>query len=183
MNKITERIAGTGEIQGITLIVTQDRAREQVTELIASLAVSGPLFSISAGEWFPSFILSRTIRRRGGNAGEIAGRLRLARTSTCHRLLDTLSNLPSGGETILVIDFLDNFYNPDVPLSTRFFELRQCCRHLKQSAFFNPVVIVTQEIPTEDYKRFSPILRGIADRAVCLERETGPGPDTQPTLL
>lgn len=168
---------------GITLILTKDEARRQVTELIAGLILRGPLFSISASEWFPSFILPRIIRRQGAEAGSVTRRLRLARASTCHRLLDILANLPSGRETILVIDVLDNFYNPDVPLSTRFFELRKCCHHLKQSSFSRPIIIALQETFTEDYQRLSPILNGIVDRTLHLEQEATPGPATQSALF
>jgi hypothetical protein len=180
MDKITGPIK---EKHGITLILTRDEARPQMTELIASLVLNGRLFVVSAGEWLPSFILSRTIRRRGADTRNVSGGLRLARTSTCHRLLDTLSNLPRGSETILIVDFLDTFYDPDVPLSTRFFGLRQCCRRLKQSAVSHPVIIMMQEVPTEDYRRFSPILHGIADRTLHLEPETQPSHGTQPGLF
>ena len=183
MNKIITLTTAAGEKPGITLILTKDSARQQVTELIANQVLRGPLFSISASEWFPSFILSRNIRRQGVNTGEITGRLRLARASTCHRLLDILSDLPSGSETILVIDFMDNFYDPDVPLSTRFFEFRQCCRRLKQSSFVHPIIVVMQEVFTEDYERFSPILHGIVDRTLYLEPEAGPRPVTQASLF
>lgn len=166
---------------GFNLILTHDNARPQLTDLIASLILCGPLFVVSASEWFPSHVLSRTIRRRSIHVKEITGQLHLARASTCHRLQDILSNIPEDGEPILVLDFLHTFYDPDVLLRTRFLQLRQCCQHLKRCSSSRTVIVLTREMPTEDYQNFSPILHAVADRTVYLEPELKQ--DAQPALF
>lgn len=167
--------------RGLNLILTRDSARPQLTDLIASLILCGPLFVVSASEWLPSHVLSRTIRMQSIHVKDIIGRLQLARASTCFRLLDILSNIPVAREPILVLDFLHTFYDSDVPLRTRFLQLRQCCQHLKRSSSSRTVIVLTREMPTEDYQNFSPILHAVADRTVYLEPELKQG--TQPSLF
>lgn len=167
--------------RGLNLILTRDSVHPQLTDLIANLILSGPLFVVSASEWLPSQDLSRTIRRRSIHVIDIIGRLQLARASTCHRLLDILSNIPVAREPILVLDFLHTFYDSDVPLRTRFLQLRQCCQRLKRSALSRTVIVLIREMPTEDYQNFSPLLHAVEDRTVYLEPELKQ--DAQPALF
>ena len=127
--------------RGLTLILTEDKARAGITELIATIILSSPLFVIAASEWLPAYELTRTLRKRTPQIKQTRDRLRTARTSTCYRLLDTLVNIPPTGEAILVLDFLHTFYDTDIPLRVRLFKLRECCRHLKQLAFYRPVSV------------------------------------------
>lgn len=85
-------------------------------------------------------------------------RLRSVRASTCYRLYDCLANIPSRGEPILVMDFLHTFYDTDIPLRTRLFRLRECCRELGRLATYRPVIVMIQELEAEDYEKFTPAL-------------------------
>jgi hypothetical protein len=100
---------------------------------------------------------------------EILNRLYTVRASTCYRLFDSLANIPSNGEPILLLDILHTFYDEDIPLRVRLFKLRECCRQLKRLALYRPVLVMTQEMPVEDYEKFIPALRSIADRMLTLE--------------
>jgi hypothetical protein len=93
------------------------------------------------------------------------------RASTCYRLYDSLANLPSNGEPVLVMDFLHTFYDDDIPLRTRLFRLRECCRELKRLAFYRPVIVMTQEREGGEYEKFIPALQPIADKIFTLEPE------------
>jgi hypothetical protein len=69
------------------------------------------------------------------------------------------------------MDFLHTFYDSDIALRTRLFRLRECCRELKRLAFYRPVIVLTQERESEDYEKFIPALRPIADEIFTLEPE------------
>ena len=157
--------------RGLALILTADKARAEMTELIVNLILNGPLFVISASEWLPAYELTRTLRKGTLEVRETLNRLYTVRASTCYRLLDSLANIPTNGEPILVIDFLHTFYDPDIPLRVRFYKLRECCRQLKRLALYRPVIVMTQEMPIEDYEKFSPALHSIADKTFTLEPE------------
>lgn len=171
MNELIEPATDVTEKRGLTLILTQDRARQSKTNLIANLILNGPLFVISGDEWLPSFVLPRMIRGHTTEIRAIMGRLYTARASTCYRLYDSLANTASQGEPILVLDFLHTFYDPDIPLRVRFFKLRECCRELKRLAFYRPVIVMTQEMQGEEYGKFSPALYSVADKTLSLEPE------------
>ncbi len=158
MNDIIKLTIDISKKRGLALILTQDQARQSKTDLIARLILGGPLFVISGDEWLPSFDLPRVIRGHTTELKQIMSCLYTARASTCHRLFDSLANIPSKGEPILILDFLHTFYDADVPLRVRLFRLRECCRELKRLAFYRPVIVMTQEIAAEDYEKFIPAL-------------------------
>jgi hypothetical protein len=157
--------------RGLVLLLTVDGVRASMTEFIAAQILSGPLFVISGSEWLPAFELTRILRGKTLNVKETLNRLYTVRASTCYRLFDSLANIPSTGEPILLLDFLHTFYDEDIPLRVRLFKLRECCRQVKRLALYRPVILMTQERPTEDYEKFIPALRSIADRTLTLEPE------------
>ena len=183
MNTLLKLPTDITRLRGLTLLLTEDKARTGITELIANLILNGPLFVISASEWLPAYELTRMIRKRTLEVRETLNSLYTVRASTCYRLWDSLANIPSNGEPILVIDFLHTFYDPDIPLRVRFFKLRECCRQLKRLALYRPVIVMTQELPVEDYEKFAPALHSIADKAFTLELETELEQIRQPALF
>ena len=181
MNDIIKLTTDSIKKRGLALILTQDKARKTKTDLIASLILHGPLFIVSGSEWLPAFSLPRVIRRRTTAVREIMGRLHCVRASTCYRLFDSLASIPSKGEPILVLDFLHTFYDEDIPLRTRLFSLRECCRELTRLAFYRPVIVIIKEMAGEDYEKFIPALLPLTDKVFTLEPETEQ--ITQPALL
>ena len=171
MNEILNLTVDLTNRRGLTLILTRDRAHQSKTSLIASLILSGPLFVLSGDEWLPSYTLPRLIRERTTDVKRIMDRLYTSRASTCHRLFDSLANIPSKGEPILVLDFLHTFYDEDVPLRVRLFRLRDCCRELKRLAFHRPVIVMTQERVAVDYEKLLPALFSITDKIFTLDPE------------
>lgn len=169
MNELLTLSPELSSSRGLTLILTADKARAGITELIAARVLLGSLFVIAGSEWLPAFELTRTIRRKTLHVKQALDHLRVARTSTCYRLLDTIVNIPPPGEPILVLDFLHTFYDADIPLRVRLLKLRECCRHLKLLANERPVIVITQEMPVDDYEKFSPALFSVADRTLYLE--------------
>jgi len=181
MNKLLKLPTDMTRQRGLTLLLTTDKARTGIPELIAALILSSPLFVIAASEWLPAYELTHTLRKKTVHVRQALNNMRTARTSTCYRLLDTLINIPPNGEPILVLDFLHTFYDPDVPLRVRLYKLRECCRHLKYLAFYRPIIVMTQELQIEDYEKFSPALLSVADKTLTLESE--PEQIKQPELL
>ena len=171
MNETLQLTSEVTRKRGLTLILTRDSARKSKTGLIASLILHGPLFVVSGDEWLPSYDLPRMIRGRTTEIKETLGRLYTARVSTCYRLFDSLAGISLKGEPVLVLDFLHTFYDSDIPLRTRLFKLRECCRELKRLAFYRPLIVMTQEMETEDYEKFIPALCSITDRTLTLDPE------------
>lgn len=171
MDKIVKLATDMTKKRGLALLLTHGRARQSKTDLIATVILNGPLFVVSGDEWLPSFVLPRRIREQTKEIKAVTNRLYTVRASTCYRLFDSLANIPSKGEPILVMDFLHTFYDTDIPLRTRLFRLRECCRELKRLAFHRPVIVMTQEREGEDYEKFLPALASITDKTFTLEPE------------
>jgi hypothetical protein len=167
--------------RGLILVITQDQARQSKLNLIGSLIMKGPLFVVSGDEWLPAFLLPQMIRMQTTEVKATIDRLRTVRASTCYRLFDSLANITSTGEPILVMDFLHTFYDDDIPLRTRLFRLRECCRELKRLAFYRPVLVLIREAEGEEYEKFVPALLPLADAVFHLEPE--PKQIRQPALF
>lgn len=181
MNKILSLGNDITRKRGLTLILTPDRAHTSKTDLIARLILIGPLLVISGDEWLPAFDLPRLLRRQTTHVKAIMDHLLTVRASTCYRLLDSLANTIPGTEPLLVLEFLHTFYDDDIPLRTRLFKLRECCRHLNRLSTHRPIIVMTRQMGNEEYEKFSPALSSIADRTLTLEPETTP--ITQPSLF
>jgi hypothetical protein len=171
MNDIRQLTIDVTQRRGLALILTPDRARQNKTDLIAHLILKGPLFVVSGDEWLPSFVLPRRIRNQTTQVREIMNRLHTVRASTCYRLFNSLANIPSQGEPVLILEFLHTFYDDDIPLRTRLFQLRECCREIKRLALYRPVIVITQESGGEEYEKLIPALRWIPDQTFTLEPE------------
>lgn len=167
--------------RGINLILTHDRAHQSKTDLIAHLILTGPLLVISGDEWLPAFDLPRRLRRLTTQVKALMDRLSTVRASTCYRLLDSLTNITPAGEPILILEFLHTFYDDDVPLRTRLFKLRECCRQLDRLSIHRPILVLTRQLNNEDFAKFLPALSSIAGRTLILEPEFEP--ITQPALF
>ena len=171
MDDIVKLAIDNTDRRGLVLILTKDRARKSKTDLIAHLILKAPLFIVSGDEWLPAFSLPRIVRVRTPHVKMTMDRLYSVRASTCYRLFDSLASLPSKGEPVLVMDFLHTFYDEDIPLRTRLFRLRECCRELKRLAFYRPVIVTAQEEEGKDYEKFTPALWPLADQIFTLEPE------------
>lgn len=174
MNNLIQLTVDTTKKRGLALVITQDQARQSKTELIANLILKGPLFVLSGDEWLPAFELPRIIRRQTTAVKGVMNRLYTARASSCYRLFDSLASIPSKGEPILVMDFLHTFYDADIPLRTRLFRLRECCRELTRLAIHRPVIVMIRAGEGEDYDKFLPALCPIANQILT------PGPEFEP---
>lgn len=181
MNESLQLVTPFTHKRGLTLILTHDRARQSKTDLIAHLLLKGPLFVVSGDEWLPSFSLPRILRSYTTDVQTVARRFPSVRSSTCYRLLDSLASIPSQGEPILVMDFLHTFYEEDIPLRTRLFMLRECCRELTRLAFYRPMLVMIQERQGDEYEKLFPALSPLADKTITLEHEIDS--ITQPMLF
>lgn len=160
--------------RGLHLVRTIGDVNGVLSQLIALLLLRGPLFIIAGSHWLPGLEIARTIHRNTSDVKRLLNGLYTARTSTCHELFDCLASRRSIGEAILVLDFLDPFGDPEIPLSIRLFRLSQCCRELQRLAFYRPVTVITTETHLENREGFIPGLTSVADITFSLESEYEP---------
>jgi hypothetical protein len=163
----------------LLLIETAGRQSEGITDLFAALAMRGSFYAIAGGEWIPTYALVQSIRRRTPDVKQILGRVRLARPFTCYQVLDLLEEIRPERDPILILDFLHHFYNPDIQPSVRRRVLEQCCRHLQHLALSRSLLVFAQQMQTEEYAQFFPMLAAAADDIL----QTDEPPDAQDSQL
>lgn len=155
----------------LLLVVTVGKERGKVTELVARLALRGPIYVAAGSDWLPGDRLTRAIRRRTMDVEQTLEQIQLARAFTCYQLVDLLAEIPSDHHPLLVLDFLHTLFNADIPLRTRFRTLKECCRHLQRLSQYKPVAIIIQQMPVADYQYFYPFLAAIANEILLPETE------------
>lgn len=163
----------------LLLIETAGRQNEGITDLFAALAMRGSFYAIAGGEWIPTYALVQSIRQRTPDVKQILGRVRLARPFTCYQVLDLLEETRPERDPILILDFLHHFYNPDIQASVRRRVLEQCCRHLQRLALSRPLLVFAQQMQTEEYAQFFPLLAAAADDIL----QTDEAPDAEDSQL
>ena len=147
----------------LRLIETAGRQSEGITELFAALAMRGSFYAIAGGEWIPTYALVQLIRRKTPEVQQVLGRVRLARPFTCYQVLDLLEEVRPESDPILVLDFLHHFYNPDIQPDVRRRVLEHCCRHLQRLALSRPLIVFVEQMRTEEYGAFFPLVAAAAD--------------------
>ena len=181
MNKFLKLPTDLTRERGLNVILTENKARAVITDLIANLILAGPLFVIGGSEWLPAFALPRLVRQNASDVKTVMSRLYTVRTSTCYRMLDSLASTASAGEPILALDFLHTFHDADIPYSVRAYKLRRCYDELKRLAFYRSVILMTQEMQGDEYETFCQILCSAAKQMLYLEAE--PELISQPRLF
>jgi len=153
------------------LLLAPSAERDPLAELVAALALCGPLQLVAASDWCSREWLEHSLRRRIENIDQVLGHVRLARAISCYQLADWLAWARPEDEPLLVLDFLQPFYDPAVPATTRFRMFRQSCLHLARLAWHKPVGVTVQQAAHADYAFFYPFLCAVADEVLL------PGPD------
>lgn len=148
---------------GLYLALTAKREVGKVTELIAGLALNGPLYLVSGSEWVPGYGLARRLRRSVVNVGTVLAQVQMVRAFTCYQLLDLLAAIRPASTPVLALDILHNFYTGDIPLKVRMQTLEKCGQHLQRLGLSRPVVVLVQQANSEDFPRFYAMLTQLAD--------------------
>jgi len=148
------------------LVITAGHERQKVTALIAAAALRGPLCIIAGSAWIPSYSAAHAVRQSTVEVERTLSRVRLARAFSCYQLLDLLASTRGDGTPILVLDFLHNFLNNDIPMPARLRTLQSCCDQLRRLSLRQAVTVFTPLAVNEDYEFFCPILAGIADEVL-----------------
>ncbi len=148
----------------VLLGILKNREHEDLTELIARLALRGPFHLVTGGPWLPDQdSLHRSVRWHTTEVEETLDHLILGHPSTCLQMLDQLTSADSQTHPVLVLDFLHFFYDPDVDLALRLRVLEQCCQCLRQLARSKPVVVLVYHLGVDEYQLFFPVLESVAD--------------------
>jgi len=145
------------------LVITTGHETRLITALIAAAALRGPLHIIAGSAWVPSYAVAHAVRRATVDVEQTLGRVRLARAFSCYQLLDLLESTRGDGTPILVLDFLQTFFDSDLPLPVRLRTLRSSCRQLRRLIHGQPLTVFARQVAAPDYQAFCEVLSAAAD--------------------
>jgi hypothetical protein len=136
----------------VLLLVAPDTMLESLFEMVARLALQGPLYVLDAGNSFQGYPLARALRRQGADIAAPLQQTLLARVFTCYQLAALLEESAFKPQPILLLDFLSTFYDQGVRLADRKRLLHGCLRQLQAISRRAPVVVWVRQraaIPKE----------------------------------
>ncbi len=136
----------------ILLLIAPDSLTGVLFEMVARLALRGPLYVLDGGNTFQGYPLARALRRQ---TADIAGTMRqvlLSRAFTCYQMAALLGEEPLAQHPVLVLDFLATFYDQGVRIAERRRLLQTCLRQLRRLGQDVPVAVWVRQrqvIPQE----------------------------------
>jgi hypothetical protein len=160
----------------ITMAVITSQEKGNIAELIAKMALRGPLTIIAGSEWIPAYKVARLLRHKTKAVKQTLDRVHLTRAFTCYQLLDLIETTRPIPEPLFVLDFLHTFHSPDIPLNVRLRVLRQCTQNLQRLSLSRPVAFLIHYTPVQDYEHFYPLLETVANEIINIEAQAGAAP-------
>ncbi len=135
----------------LLVLAAAHAAGASMLELAARLAQRGPLRVLDGGNRFNAYIVARCLRRLYASSSgpadlpQALGRIRVARAFTCYQMTAMLEQAPESASPVLVVDFLNTFYDESVPLAERRRLLEICLEHLERLS--QPAAVVVSLRP------------------------------------
>lgn len=127
--------------RSLTVFCSPSAAGEPVIELIAGLALGGPLTILDGGNCFPAYRLLRAVRARTTNLPAVMQRVFVRRAFTCHQMLAMLEGTPSLPQPTILLNLLSTFYDEQIPERETRRLLESCLRQVERLAQNAPVLV------------------------------------------
>ncbi len=132
----------------ILLLVSPDALAGSLFEMVARMALQGPLYVLDGGNTFQGYALARALRRHSPDIQTPLRRVMLSRAFTCYQLAALLADGDFEPHPILVLDFLATFYDQDVRAPERRRLLQGCIRRLQALARRAPLAVWVRQRST-----------------------------------
>ncbi len=157
----------------ISLVVADAPAGPLLPDLIAQMAVRGPLRVLDAGNCFPAYPVAREIRRATPDLEAALKRIQIARAFTCYQVLALLEGTPDDTTPVLILELLSTFTDESVKLVERQRLLVRCSQEIQRLRREAPVGIITSLQPIlPDSQTLLKIVERVADEVWRFETET-----------
>jgi hypothetical protein len=112
---------------GKWMLVVADRpAHSLLLTVAARLAERGPLTILDGGNLSDVHAMARTANW----SADVLERIYISRAFTCHQMASMLEAARTGAAPILLLDFLNTFYDQNVPFFDRRHLLGRCLRQI-----------------------------------------------------
>jgi hypothetical protein len=136
--------------RSLTAFCTHAANSEQISELIAELALRGPVTVLDGGNCFPAYRLLRLLRLRVQDPTEMAKRVFVRRAFTCYQIVALLEGTPALPQPYLLLDPFATFYDEQIPLPEVRRLLEGCLRQLERLCRSAPVLVALRPTRSEE---------------------------------
>jgi hypothetical protein len=134
-------IISTLHINSLTVVCAHHAAREQVSALIAELALHGSLTVLDGGNRFQPYRVVQLLRQKTAQIDSVAKRLFIRRAFTCYQMLALLEDTPALGQPYIILDLLAGFYDDHVNEHEARRLLEACLNQVERLRQLAPVVV------------------------------------------
>lgn len=146
----------------IVSLVPHARHTSLIPDLIAELALCGPVTVLDGGNCFPAYRIAQLIRRKSLQVNYISKRIFVRRAFTCYQMVNLLENTPACGYPHIILDLLSTFQDDQIKPNEADRLLTLCLSHIERLRLAAPVAIMLEPVILVE-KEF--LLKRICERA------------------
>jgi hypothetical protein len=158
------------------LIIVLVSPMDSMSNLIAELALRGPVTVLDGGNCFPAYRIAQLIRRKSIQVESISKRIFLRRAFTCYQMLNLLENAPNLPQPHIVLNLLSTFQDAQVKPAEADRLLHLCLDQIGRLSLTSPTAVSISSAPMDER---SFLLEGIckcADEVFILEENIKSSP-------
>lgn len=165
----------------LTVVYAAHAARDEISHVIAQLALRGPVTVLDGGNRFQAYRIGQLLRRYTTEVHSAAERLFIRRAFTCYQMLALLEDTPALPHPYLILDPLLTFYDENVRPHEAGRLLEACLGQIERLRHAAPVGVTLGQ-PILEERAF--LVQKVCDRADNLFTEELPAPGArQPELF
>lgn len=168
--------------KGRLIVIVAPRAVSEVgSELIAEIALRGPVTVLDAGNRCAPYRIAQHLRRKTSAVETIVKRIFIRRAFTCHQVLELFASTPPLNYPCVVLDMLATFYDEQIPDHEISKCFDGCLQNLNRTCLPAPMVMILNA-PADTRRAF--LFENLCNRADHLwTLETQTTPILQPALF
>lgn len=156
-------LSDIGDRKELILFIGLHR-HETLLELVALLALQGPVKVVVGGNRFRAFTLARILRRHTVRLEETLGRIHLARPFTCYQTVALFAETAAAPQPLVVIDLLKTFCDENVSVAESMRLLHIVLQHIDRLCRNMPVIVTVEPPPQPERQELLELVRRRADR-------------------
>jgi hypothetical protein len=164
-------------LKNSSLVVSLVPHTRQVTiipDLIAELALHGPVTVLDGGNCFPAYRIAQLIRRKSLQVDAISKRIFVRRAFTCYQVVNLLESTPALAQPHVILNLLSTFQDDQVRPDEASRLLALCLTHIERLRLYAPVAITLEPIILAEKEFLLKRVCEQADEVFTLHSETNP---------
>jgi hypothetical protein len=127
-----------------SLLVALTNQNALIPDLIAELALRGPVTVLDGGNCFPAYRIAQLIRRKSLQVDSISKHIFVRRAFTCYQMVNLLESTPLFGYPQLILGLLTTFQDDQVKPAEADRLLTLCLSHIERLCLVAPVAITLE---------------------------------------